>query len=90
MLFEEADALFGKRTDTKDAHDRHANQEIAFLLRTMEEYRGLSILTTNLENNMDDAFRRRIMAIPDRQSDLIASDLEKLHDKKITVRRCPA
>ncbi len=60
LLFDEADALFGKRTETKDAHDRYANQEIAFLLQKMEEYRGLSILTTNLENNMDDAFRRRI------------------------------
>ncbi len=60
LLFDEADALFGKRTETKDAHDRYANQEIAFLLQKMEEYRGLSILTTNLKNNMDDAFKRRI------------------------------
>ena len=60
LLFDEADALFGKRSEVTDAHDRYANQEISFLLQKMEEYRGLSILTTNLANNMDEAFNRRI------------------------------
>ncbi len=60
LLFDEADALFGKRSDVSDAHDRYANQEISYLLQKMEEYKGLSILTTNLANNMDPAFNRRI------------------------------
>ncbi len=60
LLFDEADALFGKRSEVADAHDRYANQEISYLLQKMEEYQGLSILTTNLANNMDDAFNRRI------------------------------
>lgn len=60
LLFDEADALFGKRSEVKDSHDRYANMEIAFLLQKMEEYPGLSILTTNLNENLDEAFRRRI------------------------------
>lgn len=60
LLFDEADALFGKRSEVADAHDRYANQEVSFLLQKMEEYVGLSILTTNLADNMDDAFNRRI------------------------------
>jgi SpoVK/Ycf46/Vps4 family AAA+-type ATPase len=65
LLFDEADALFGKRTDVKDSHDRHANVEVSYLLQRMEAYRGLAILTTNLKNAIDQAFLRRIrFAIP--------------------------
>ncbi len=60
VFFDEADALFGKRTDVKDAHDRYANIEISYLLQRMETFPGLSILTTNLRDNIDDAFTRRI------------------------------
>jgi len=60
LLFDEADALFGKRSEVKDAHDRYANVEIAYLLQKMEEYEGIVILATNLRRNMDDAFTRRI------------------------------
>ncbi|GMK40228.1 ATPase AAA [Paenibacillus sp. CCS19] len=60
LLFDEADALFGKRSEVKDSHDRHANTEIAYLLQKMEEYEGMSILATNLQHNMDEAFARRM------------------------------
>jgi vesicle-fusing ATPase len=60
LLFDEADALFGKRSDVKDSHDRYANLEVAYLLQRMESYRGLAILTTNLRGNVDRAFLRRI------------------------------
>ncbi|MBZ0298762.1 MAG: ATP-binding protein, partial [Anaerolineae bacterium] len=60
LFFDEADALFGKRTEVKDAHDRYANIEVSYLLQRMEEYRGVAILATNLRKNMDDAFVRRI------------------------------
>jgi hypothetical protein len=60
LLFDEADALFGKRSDVKDSHDRYANIELAYLLQRMESYRGLSILTTNLKSLLDTAFLRRI------------------------------
>ncbi len=60
LLFDEADALFGKRTEVKDSHDRHANVEINYLLQRMEEYQGLAILTTNMKNALDRAFMRRI------------------------------
>ena len=60
LLFDEADALFGKRSDVKDSHDRHANIEVSYLLQRMEAYRGLAILTTNLKNALDVAFMRRI------------------------------
>jgi vesicle-fusing ATPase len=60
LLFDEADALFGKRGDVKDAHDRYANLEVAYLLQRMESYRGLAILTTNLRSNVDRAFLRRL------------------------------
>lgn len=63
LLFDEADALFGKRTEIKDAHDRYANLEISYLLQKMEEYEGLAILTTNLRSNMDEAFVRRLRFI---------------------------
>ena len=60
LLFDEADALFGKRSEVKDSHDRYANIEISYLLQRMEAYRGLAILTTNLKSVLDPAFLRRI------------------------------
>jgi hypothetical protein len=60
LLFDEADALFGKRSDVKDSHDRYANMEVSYLLQRMESYRGLAILTTNLQQALDPAFRRRL------------------------------
>ncbi len=60
LLFDEADALFGKRTEVKDSHDRYANIEVSYLLQRMEAYRGLAILTTNRKNALDQAFLRRI------------------------------
>jgi hypothetical protein len=60
LLFDEADAIFGKRTEIKDAHDRHANVEVAYLLQRMESFRGLAILTTNFKQNIDEAFVRRL------------------------------
>jgi hypothetical protein len=60
LFFDEADALFGKRSEVKDAHDRYANIEIAFLLQRMETYDGVMILATNLSRNLDEAFSRRI------------------------------
>ena len=60
LLFDEADALFGKRSEVKDSHDRHANIEVSYLLQRVEEYRGLAILTTNLKSAVDPAFLRRI------------------------------
>jgi hypothetical protein len=60
LFFDEADALFGKRSEVKDSHDRYANVEVGYLLQRMEAYRGLSILATNLRGNLDPAFLRRI------------------------------
>jgi SpoVK/Ycf46/Vps4 family AAA+-type ATPase len=60
LFFDEADALFGKRSEVRDAHDRYANVEISYLLQRMEEYDGLVILTSNLSQNMDEAFVRRM------------------------------
>ena len=60
IFFDEADALFGKRSEVRDAHDRYANIEIAYLLQKMEEYEGISILATNLRQNLDPAFTRRL------------------------------
>lgn len=60
LLFDEADALFGKRSEVKDSHDRHANIEVSYLLQRMEAYRGLAILTTNLPDSLDKAFVRRL------------------------------
>ena len=65
ILFDEADALFAKRTEVKSSNDRHANQEINFLLQKLESYNGITILTTNLSKSIDDAFRRRIRFIVD-------------------------
>lgn len=63
LFFDEADALFGKRSEVRDSHDRYANIEISYLLQKMEEYEGISILATNLRQNLDEAFVRRLQAI---------------------------
>lgn len=63
LLFDEADALFGKRSEVKDSHDRYANIEVSYLLQRMETYRGLAILTTNMKTALDKAFLRRIRFI---------------------------
>ena len=63
LLFDEADALFGKRSEVKDSHDRYANIEVSYLLQRMEAYRGLAILTTNLQSALDPAFLRRMRFI---------------------------
>jgi hypothetical protein len=63
LLFDEADALFGKRSDVKDSHDRYSNIECSYLLQRMEAYRGLAILTTNMKQALDQAFLRRIRFI---------------------------
>ncbi|HIK56606.1 MAG TPA: ATP-binding protein [Synechococcales cyanobacterium M55_K2018_004] len=63
LLFDEADALFGKRSEVKDSHDRYANIEINYLLQRMEAYRGLAILATNMKNALDTAFLRRLRFI---------------------------
>ena len=63
LFFDEADALFGKRTNVRDAHDKYANQEVSYLLQRMEDFNGLIILATNMKNNIDDAFVRRFNSI---------------------------
>ncbi len=60
LLFDEADALFGKRSEVRDSHDRYANIEVGYLLQRMEAYQGLAILTTNLRSLLDPAFQRRL------------------------------
>jgi ATP-dependent 26S proteasome regulatory subunit len=65
LFFDEADALFGKRSEVKDAHDRYANIEVGYLLQKMEEHDGIAILATNLRQNLDDAFIRRIQIVID-------------------------
>jgi hypothetical protein len=65
LLFDEADAIFGKRSEVKDARDRYANVEVAYLLQRMEQFDGMAVLTTNLRANVDEAFLRRLDAIVD-------------------------
>ena len=65
LLFDEADSIFGKRSEVKDARDRYANVEVAYLLQRMEQFDGMAILTTNLRSNVDEAFVRRLDAIID-------------------------
>jgi SpoVK/Ycf46/Vps4 family AAA+-type ATPase len=65
LLFDEADAVFGRRSEVKDAHDRYANIESAYLLQRMETFDGLVILATNLRANIDDAFIRRLDVVVD-------------------------
>ena len=63
LFFDEADALFGKRSDTKDAHDRYANQEVSYLLQRIETFDGITILASNVKDNIDPAFARRFEAV---------------------------
>jgi SpoVK/Ycf46/Vps4 family AAA+-type ATPase len=63
LFFDEADALFGKRTNVRDAHDKYANQEVSYLLQRLEHYNGMVILATNIKSNIDDAFSRRFQSI---------------------------
>jgi len=63
LFFDEADALFGKRTEIRDAHDKYANQEVAYLLQRIESYNGLVVLASNQRGNIDDAFVRRLQSI---------------------------
>jgi len=63
LFFDEADALFGNRTGTRDAHDRYANQQVSYLLQRIEDHNGLVILASNLKNNIDNAFLRRFQSI---------------------------
>jgi SpoVK/Ycf46/Vps4 family AAA+-type ATPase len=60
LLFDEAEALFGKRSEVRDAHDRYANIEVAYLLQRMEAYQGVTLLATNMRHNLDEAFTRRL------------------------------
>ena len=75
LLFDEADALFGKRSEVRDSHDRYANLEISYLLQKMEQFDGIAILATNLRGNLDEAFMRRLsftvhFPVPDEESRL--------------------
>jgi DNA polymerase III delta prime subunit len=63
LFFDEADALFGRRTSVSDAHDRFANQEVSYLLQRIEDFNGVVILATNLKSNIDDAFTRRFQSV---------------------------
>lgn len=63
MFFDEADALFGKRTKVDDSHDRYANQEVSYLLQRIEDFDGVVILATNFKSNIDDAFIRRFQSV---------------------------
>ncbi|MFT3701812.1 MAG: ATP-binding protein [Agriterribacter sp.] len=63
LFFDEADALFGKRTDVKDAHDKYANQEVSYLLQKLETFNGLAILASNKKNNIDTGFLSRLRSI---------------------------
>ena len=63
LLFDEADALFGKRTEVRDSHDRYANIEVGYLLQRIEAFRGLAILTTNAQAGLDPAFLRRLRVV---------------------------
>jgi SpoVK/Ycf46/Vps4 family AAA+-type ATPase len=65
LLFDEADALFGKRTDVKDSHDRYVNLEVSYLLQRIETFKGLAILATNRKQNLDAAFLRRLRFVVD-------------------------
>ncbi len=65
LLFDEADAVFGKRSEVKDSHDRYANMESAYLLQRLESFDGIALLTTNLRANIDEAFTRRLDLVVD-------------------------
>jgi SpoVK/Ycf46/Vps4 family AAA+-type ATPase len=63
LFFDEADAIFGKRTDVKDSHDRYANQEVSYLIQRMESYKGLIILSVNSKSTLSEAIKRRFKYI---------------------------
>ena len=65
LLFDEADALFGKRSEVKDSHDRYANIEVGYLLQRMESFQGIAVLTSNMKNTLDKSFQRRIRFVVD-------------------------
>jgi len=65
LLFDEADAIFGKRAEVKDSHDRYANIEVGYLLQRMESFQGLAVLTTNIKSSLDKAFQRRLRFLID-------------------------
>jgi SpoVK/Ycf46/Vps4 family AAA+-type ATPase len=69
LYFDEADALFGKRTDVKDAHDRYANVEVNYLLQKIETYSGLVIISSNQKSTIDPAFLRRIRSVVEFDND---------------------
>lgn len=75
LFFDEADAIFGKRTNVRDAHDKYANQEVSYLLQRIEDYNGLIILATNMKNNIDDAFIRRF-------NDVVKFSIPKAEERK--------
>jgi SpoVK/Ycf46/Vps4 family AAA+-type ATPase len=80
LFFDEADALFGKRTEIKDAHDRHANIEINYLLQRLEVYEGPVVLSTNFEKNLDEAFLRRLQ-------DLVEFPMPDEHQRELIWRK---
>ena len=87
LLFDEADALFGQRSEVRDSHDRYANIEVAYLLQRMETFDGLAILSTNLRSNIDDAFTRRLdvdRRLPDARSPTAPAQLWE----HVPRRRC--
>ncbi|MFD0346197.1 ATP-binding protein [Kitasatospora aburaviensis] len=65
LLFDEAEALYGRRSEVKDSHDRYANVQVGYLLQRMESYRGLAILATNMKGALDQAFTRRLRFVLD-------------------------
>lgn len=75
LFFDEADAIFGKRTNVRDAHDKYANQEVSYLLQRIEDYNGLVILATNMKSNIDDAFIRRF-------NDIVKFTIPKEEERK--------
>jgi SpoVK/Ycf46/Vps4 family AAA+-type ATPase len=82
LLFDEADAIFGKRSEVRDARDRYANVEVAYLLQRLEAYQGLAVLTTNLRGNIDEAFIRRldfVLEFP------LPEETERLHIWQLAV-----
>jgi hypothetical protein len=81
LLFDEADALFGKRSEVRDSHDRYANIEVAYLLQRLETFDGLAVLSTNLRSNVDEAFARRIDSI-------IEFPMPQLAERRALWERC--
>jgi len=81
LFFDEADALFGKRSEVSDAHDRYANIEVAYLLQRLERYDGLAVMATNLLRNIDDAFLRRIHVI-------VEFPVPEAPERRVIWRRC--